>query len=333
MSYEDGAACDAAYLAAAALTHCAVRGSSEHFDPFKGASGELLAEMWTELFTAVDPFMSAAALGGVDSVLTDAMVETGLPGFAQSVLADLAVWRQQQLKQGLTLVNCRRVEAVADVTAGAWLDALPVSSNCLLGDGDVVSSLRYMLGVCPAVMQERPLVCECGKPFSPGQAMRCRCCAGVRTVCHDISVESGWRACVHKSGQSSTREPADSDLQGEVPMDPALVNGRRVDFHVFDLAGSIGADVMITDPTAPSYVERGWDESRLLRECERAKREKHVLNGGTMIPLVMTTFGKLGPSAESYLQSLADVACLRCRSRCPSAWCTRCVDKARRGLL
>ena len=28
-----------------------------------------------------------------------------------------------------------------------------------------------------------------------------------------------------------------------------------------------------------------------------------------MIPLVMTTFGKLGPSAESYLKSLADVAC------------------------
>ena len=36
--------------------------------------------------------------------------------------------------------------------------------------------------------------------------------------------------------------------------------------------GSIGADVMITDPTAPSYVERGWDESRLLRECERARQ-------------------------------------------------------------
>ena len=73
-------------------------------------------------------------------------------------------------------------------------------------------------------------------------------------------------------------------------MDPALVNGKRVDFHVFDLAGSIGADVMITDPTAPFYVQRGWDESRLLRECERAKRENHVLNGDTMIPLCMTTW-------------------------------------------
>ena len=47
----------------------------------------------------------------------------------------------------------------------------------------------------------------------------------------------------------------------------------------------------------------------MLRECERAKREKHVLNGATMIPLVMTTFGKLGPSAESYLKSLADDTC------------------------
>ena len=27
------------------------------------------------------------------------------------------------------------------------------------------------------------------------------------------------------------------------------------------------------------------------------------------VPLVMTTFGKLGPSTESYLQSFADVAC------------------------
>ena len=34
-----------------------------------------------------------------------------------------------------------------------------------------------------------------------------------------------------------------------------------------------------------------------------------MLDGATTIPLVMTTFGKLGPSAESYLQSLADVAC------------------------
>ena len=66
---------------------------------------------------------------------------------------------------------------------------------------------------------------------------------------------------------------------------------------------------MIPDPSAPCFVQKSWDESRLLRECESAKREKHVLTGATMIPLVMTTLGKLGPFAESYLQSLADFAC------------------------
>ena len=82
----------------------------------------------------------------------------------------------------------------------------------------------------------------------------------------------------------STRVPADSDLQGEPFMDPALVNGKHVDVHVFDLAGSIGADVMISDPTAPSCVQKGWDGSRLLRECERAQRDMHVLNGA-MLPI------------------------------------------------
>jgi hypothetical protein len=34
-----------------------------------------------------------------------------------------------------------------------------------------------------------------------------------------------------------------------------------------------------------------------------------VLNGASMVPLVMSAFGKLGPAAERYLQNLASVAC------------------------
>jgi hypothetical protein len=53
----------------------------------------------------------------------------------------------------------------------------------------------------------------------------------------------------------------------------------------------------------------GKSESVLFREAEQAKTRKHVLNGATMVPLVMSAFGKLGPAAEGYLQSLATVAC------------------------
>ena len=39
-----------------------------------------------------------------------------------------------------------------------------------------------------------------------------------------------------------------------------------------------------------------------------AKRNKHVSNGATMVPLVVATFCKLDPSAQGCLQSSADVA-------------------------
>ena len=34
-----------------------------------------------------------------------------------------------------------------------------------------------------------------------------------------------------------------------------------------------------------------------------------MLNGATMVPLVMSTFGKLGPAADGFLKNLATVAC------------------------
>ena len=84
-------------------------------------------------------------------------------------------------------------------------------------------------------------------------------------------------------------------------------NGKRVDLHVFDMSGSIGADATIVDTTAPSY--RGMDVCAIFRKFEKQKCDKHVLEGATFVPLVMSTYGKLAPAAESYLQELATVAC------------------------
>ena len=56
-----------------------------------------------------------------------------------------------------------------------------------------------------------------------------------------------------------------------------------------------------------THVESDIAERPEELECEGGKRHKHVLNGATMVPLVVTTFGKLGPSALGFLQSLAHV--------------------------
>jgi hypothetical protein len=87
-------------------------------------------------------------------------------------------------------------------------------------------------------------------------------------------------------------------------LDPALVNGKRVEFHVFDTSGCVGCDVTMTivDPTCPSCL--GQSKSGLFRAAEQAKTRTHVLNGATMVPLVMSPFGKLEPAAEGCLQNL-----------------------------
>jgi hypothetical protein len=71
-------------------------------------------------------------------------------------------------------------------------------------------------------------------------------------VCDDTSVEVGWREYVEKSGQVSTREPAEDHLHSVGLLAVDDINGKRVDSHVFDLSGS-AVDVMIADPTPPSY--------------------------------------------------------------------------------
>lgn len=65
-------------------------------------------------------------------------------------------------------------------------------------------------------------------------------------------------------------------------------------------------NIMPTDPRAPActYIKCGWDGARLLRQCEQAKRETHVLNGGQAIgSRIVVGAGKdfmAGPLACTY---------------------------------
>ena len=56
----------------------------------------------------------------------------------------------------------------------------------------------------------------CGTHVARGERILSKSRFNSESDSASVYKQSGWRACVHKSGQSSTREPADSDLQGEV---------------------------------------------------------------------------------------------------------------------
>jgi hypothetical protein len=118
----------------------------------------------------------------------------------------------------------------------------------------------------------------------------------VSTVCHDVAVDCGWRACVDRSAQASTKEPCRCSLQGDAVLGIALVNGKPVDFHLFDTSGSVGCDVTIVDLICPTYL--GKSESALFRDAVKAESKKHVVNDATMVPLAVSTFGKVGPAVS-----------------------------------
>jgi hypothetical protein len=54
------------------------------------------------------------------------------------------------------------------------------------------------------------------------------------------------------------------------------------------------------DPSCPFHL--GKSESFWFREAELAKTRKRVLNRATMVLLVVSTIGKLGPAAEGFLR-------------------------------
>ena len=76
-----------------------------------------------------------------------------------------------------------------------------------------------------------------------GRACGCRVSTSSDVGCYALRGAGG------RHGQGSSREPADNDLQVVSFLDPALVHGQRVDL----IAGNIGTDVMIADPTATSF--------------------------------------------------------------------------------
>jgi hypothetical protein len=86
ISDRDGTACDAAFLSDTALTRAAVKGGSELFDPFQGACGAALAEMWTDLFARFATCMKESSVARLVAVLSDDMIEGSLPGFAHAVV-------------------------------------------------------------------------------------------------------------------------------------------------------------------------------------------------------------------------------------------------------
>jgi hypothetical protein len=78
---------------------------------------------------------------------------------------------------------------------------------------------------------------------------------------------------VKKFRQSSTTEPADAQLYGACHSEEDDINAKQEDFHVFDLSVGISANVVIANPTDPSFI--CLVHAKLCRTFRTHTREEH----------------------------------------------------------
>jgi hypothetical protein len=88
--------------------------------------------------------MEEASIARLGAVISDNMNED-LSGFVHSVLSQLGGFRQKMVRRFFAK-SARRLDSVADLSAGVWLDVLPIAPNCHKGDRDVVCALLCQLG-------------------------------------------------------------------------------------------------------------------------------------------------------------------------------------------
>ena len=192
-----------------------------------------------------------------------------------------------------------RIISCSGRNAGAWITALPSPIyNRVLTDEEFRVASRLRCGVTPVT--NLPDTCSCGSSFTsnPTHSLACQRTAHVSiTSRHDTLVQAIAAWC-RRGGAAVEIEPQN------------LSTGqKRPDLLVYMGTHRFIIDAVIGHPLAPSYIRKALEPLGLASFHEKRKmnhwRELAVSMGATMVPFSCETYGSIGDSATSFIQSLA----------------------------
>ena len=239
---------DAAYVAAAAVSHAAFRDAPECFRAFCGPQGETLQALWGGLkqeFRLWDAAASPADQAAIASVL---------PRLQQDVTKAVATRRRAALLAAFDITTppgqraLARLHSCAGRPASIWLDTLPVVPALRMTSVEFSFSLRYRNGIPPAPPNALGVMCVCNTYVPPDDldhAMNCKTLSYFWTVRHN-QLESAWRQTGSRAGVATSRLPntrafvraaREQRLPGG-PAAPAALDVQRASQE----AGTSGAD-------------------------------------------------------------------------------------------
>ena len=238
------------------------------------------------------------------------------PGDQSSTKYEIHKQKKQQEKEKLDDLmsklppNTKRATQMAcEKGASTWLTALPLEEHgFFLHKGDFKDALALRYGWQPTRL---PKNCICGQTFSVDHSLTCSC-GGFPTIRHneirDITAELMSEVC-HNVGVEPTLQP----LSGET-LRHATANreeGARLDVVADNFWGRKQRaffDVRVFYPLAPSYRRTPLESCYRAKENEKKRsydERIREVEGGTFAPLIFSTSGGVGPSADATYKRLA----------------------------
>jgi hypothetical protein len=206
----------AAYLAAAAITHQAMRHGPEAFRQFDGPSGEQLRPQWASVHSgARDLWQPEVQEVSPDSLGTIAAAQREFSRQAAQARADALLESFDAGTQDGKSTRARLLSCACR-PASAWLDTVPLTRAHELKSGEVRTGLRHRLGISMLPFNAPAVQCECGaflRSSDVDHGMRCSSLAAHTTLRHDI-LKGILRRVVHRAGIASAQEPALHRLPG-----------------------------------------------------------------------------------------------------------------------
>jgi hypothetical protein len=310
----------AAYLAASAAAHIAMRSGPEAFRPFSGPSGEVLRPQWEALHDVAGALWKpelkdvhpdrlghiAEAQGVFSRHESQARFDALLASY------DATSVHGRSARARLLSCSCR--------PASAWLDTLPLSRALELKSGEVRTGLRHRLGLSMLPPNAPAVQCTCGATLRPSDAdhgMRCPSLAAQTTMRHDI-LKGILRRVVHRAGIASTLEPPLRRLPGLAAGAGIAADGSplrpeaRGDILLALPRGITVSDLSVIHPLSINTLPRAATTAgAAASHRDQQKRTAYARvepNGYGFVPFSVETYGRIGQPAMKLLHDLGEEA-------------------------
>ena len=208
-----------------------------------------------------------------------------------------------------------RMRSAAGAPASAWLMSTP-GTTTTIGDTTFVVSGRHRMGLgVPTTVSPPPCQCGAGCAATPDHAMVCKSVAKMTMMRHN-NVASAVRRVICRASCPSSMEPSYRRFRSQTQQG-GNEGQRRGDILAVLPDGKISiVDVVVTHPAGRSVAAQACARTgAAAKKAEDGKVREFRRFGDAgqydFVPFAVESYGRLGVSAQKFLQALGDTAAAR----------------------